>query len=121
EKHHKVRILDEGLTAAVHLSHRYLAGRQLPDKAVSILDTACARLALGQSATPPAIEDLIRQIDALEVQKRILDREEIVGADHQKKLGQLAEEKITADAKLAALQARWTRESELVGRIRELR
>jgi type VI secretion system protein VasG len=63
EKHHKVRILDEGLTAAVHLSHRYLAGRQLPDKAVSVLDTACARLALGQSATPPAIEDSVRQLD----------------------------------------------------------
>ncbi|MGB0007704.1 MAG: AAA family ATPase, partial [Candidatus Sulfotelmatobacter sp.] len=65
EKHHKVRILDEGLTAAVHLSHRYLAGRQLPDKAVSVLDTACARLALGQSATPPAIEDSVRQLDDL--------------------------------------------------------
>ena len=70
EKHHKVRIMDEGLTAAVRLSHRYLAGRQLPDKAVSILDTACARLALGQSATPPAIEDAGRQLDDLDVQKR---------------------------------------------------
>ena len=68
EKHHKVRILDEGLTSAVKLSHRYLAGRQLPDKAVSILDTACARLALGQSSTPPAIEDATRQLDDLEVQ-----------------------------------------------------
>jgi type VI secretion system protein VasG len=75
EKHHKVRILDEGLNAAVHLSHRYLAGRQLPDKAVSMLDTACARLALGQSATPPAIEDSVRQIDDLAVQQRILERE----------------------------------------------
>ena len=69
EKHHKVRIMDEGLTSAVRLSHRYLAGRQLPDKAVSILDTACARLALGQSATPPAIEDATRQLDDLEVQR----------------------------------------------------
>ena len=57
EKHHKVRILDEGLAAAVKLSHRYLPDRQLPDKAVSVLDTACARLALGQNAIPPAIED----------------------------------------------------------------
>ena len=57
EKHHKVRILDEGVGAAVRLSHRYLAGRQLPDKAVSVLDTACARLALGQNAIPAAIED----------------------------------------------------------------
>src|ERR1700683_4421547 len=82
EKHHKVRILDEGLTAAVHLSHRFLAGRQLPDKAVSVLDTACARLALGQSATPPAIEDCVRQLDDLAVQQRILEREAAVGSAH---------------------------------------
>ena len=60
EKHHNVRILDEGLAAAVKFSHRYLPDRQLPDKAVSVLDTACARLALGQNATPPAIEDATR-------------------------------------------------------------
>jgi type VI secretion system protein VasG len=121
EKHHKVRILDEAVYASVRLSHRFLAGRQLPDKAVSILDTACARLALGQSATPPAIEDLVRQIDALEVQKRILEREEIVGADHQEKLAQVATEKAVADEKLAALQTRWDKERDLVGKIRELR
>src|ERR1019366_8004831 len=71
EKHHNVRILDEGLVAAVKFSHRYLADRQLPDKAVSVLDTACARLALGQNATPPAIEDTTRQIDDCTVQTRI--------------------------------------------------
>ena len=75
EKHHKVRILDEGVSAAVRLSHRFLAGRQLPDKAVSVLDTACARLALGQNATPPAIEDATRQIDDYDVQERVLSRE----------------------------------------------
>jgi type VI secretion system protein VasG len=121
EKHHNVRILDEAVYSSVRLSHRFLAGRQLPDKAVSILDTACARLALGQSATPPAIEDLTRQIDALEVQKRILDREEIVGADHQEKLAEIADQKVSADATLAALQARWDKERDLVGRIRDLR
>jgi type VI secretion system protein VasG len=116
EKHHKVRIL-----ASVRLSHRYLAGRQLPDKAVSILDTACARLSLGQNATPPAIEDLIRQIDALEVQKRILEREEIVGADHQEKLAEIEAQKTAADSTLKALQARWDKERELVGKIRDIR
>ena len=121
EKHHKVRILDEAVAASVRLSHRYLAGRQLPDKAVSILDTACARMALSQSATPPAIEDLIRQIDALEVQKRILDREEIVGADHQEKLAEIAAQKEKADASLKTLQDRWNKECELVGKIREIR
>ena len=121
EKHHKVRILDEAVAASVRLSHRYLAGRQLPDKAVSILDTACARLALGQSATPPAIEDLTRQIDALDVQKRILDREEIVGADHQEKLAEIGAQRAAADARLKALQERWDKERELVGKIREIR
>ena len=79
EKHHNVRILDEGLTAAVRLSHRYLPDRQLPDKAVSVLDTACARLALGQNSTPPAIEDATRTLDDLAVQTRVLEREANLG------------------------------------------
>jgi type VI secretion system protein VasG len=120
EKHHNVRILDEAVYAAVRLSHRFLAGRQLPDKAVSILDTACARLALGQSAIPPAIEDLTRQIDALEVQKRILDREEVVGADHQEKLADIALQREAAEQKLKGLQERWEKERDLVTSIREL-
>jgi type VI secretion system protein VasG len=121
EKHHNVRILDEAVHASVRLSHRYLAGRQLPDKAVSILDTACARLSLGQNATPPALEDTTRQIDALEVQKRILDREAVVGADHQEKLAEIEEQKTAAETKLKALQERWDKERELVVKIRELR
>ena len=121
EKHHNVRILDSAVNASVRLSHRFLAGRQLPDKAVSILDTACARLSLGQNATPPAIEDLIRIIDALEVQTRILEREEIVGADHQEKLAEIAAQKQTSEEKLKTLQTRWDKERELVGKIRELR
>ena len=121
EKHHNVRILDEAVFASVKLTHRFLAGRQLPDKAVSILDTACARLALGQNTTPPAIEDLHRQIDALEVQTRILNREESVGADHQEKLADIAAQKQKAEEKLKSLDERWEKERELVGKIRELR
>jgi type VI secretion system protein VasG len=121
EKHHDVRILDEAVFAGVRLTHRFLAGRQLPDKAVSILDTACARLALGQNTTPPAIEDLNRQIDALDVQKRILDREESVGADHREKLAEIATQREKADGKLKSLQGRWDTERELVGKIRKLR
>jgi type VI secretion system protein VasG len=121
EKHHKVRILDEGLGAAVHLSHRYLAGRQLPDKAVSILDTACARLALGQSATPPAIEDCMRQIDDLVVQKRILDRESVVGADHRERLAEIATQKTEIESRLAGLRTRFEKERGLVMQIRDLR
>jgi len=121
EKHHNVRILEDAVNASVRLSHRYLAGRQLPDKAVSILDTACARLSLGQNATPPAIEDLTRVIDALEVQTRILEREEIVGADHQERLAELAAQKASSEEKLKELQARFDKERELVGKIRDIR
>jgi type VI secretion system protein VasG len=121
EKHHNVRILDEAVFAGVKLTHRFLAGRQLPDKAVSILDTACARLALGQNTTPPAIEDLHRQIDALDVQTRILNREEAVGADHQEKLAEIADQREKAQAQLAELEGRWDKEKELVSKIRELR
>jgi type VI secretion system protein VasG len=120
EKHHKVRILDEGLTAAVRLSHRYLAGRQLPDKAVSILDTACARLALGQSSTPPAIEDARRQLDDLEVQRGILERETAIGADHAERLGEISKQKVEVEGRLKTLTERWTKEHELVSKIRDL-
>jgi len=121
EKHHKVRILDEGLLAAVKFSHRYLAGRQLPDKAVSVLDTACARLALGQSATPPAIEDATRQLDDLEVQQRILERESAMGANHAERLAEIAKQKVQTEGTLKTLHERWTKEHELVSKIRELR
>jgi type VI secretion system protein VasG len=120
EKHHQVRILDEGLTAAVHLSNRYLAGRQLPDKAVSVLDTACARLALGQSATPPAIEDATRQIDDLAVQQRILEREAAIGADHKERLSEIAALKAETESRLAGLRARFDKERELVTHIRDI-
>jgi len=121
EKHHKVRILDEGLNAAVHLSHRYLAGRQLPDKAVSVLDTACARLALGQNATPPAIEDSVRQIDDLAVQKRILERESVVGADHRERLQEIFTKTGEIESRLAGLRTRFEKERDLVTAIRDMR
>ena len=120
EKHHNLRILDEAVTATVKLSHRYIAGRQLPDKAVSVLDTACARLSLGQEATPPVIEDAQRRIDAWEVQKRKLGRETVIGADHAEKLEEI-DAKIAAEkASLDELMARWEKEKELVGKIREI-
>ncbi len=121
EKHHDLRILDEAVAAAVRLSHRYLAGRQLPDKAVSVLDTACARLSLGQNATPAAIEDLTRQIDDAEVQQRVLEREVAVGADHRERLELLQVQRARAEARLAELRARWEKERALVGQIRDLR
>jgi type VI secretion system protein VasG len=121
EKHHNVRILDEGVAAAVSLSHRYLAGRQLPDKAVSVLDTACARLALGQNGTPAAIEDLIRQIDDLEVQERILLRESAAGADHADRIEELIKKRGALVEDLNALKSKWERAKGLVEQIREIR
>ena len=121
EKHHKVRILDEAIHAAVRLSHRYMVARQLPDKAVSVLDTACARLALGHSSTPPAIEDATRQFDDLCVQERILQREASAGADHRERLENIAAAKSATDARLTLLREHFEKERELVGRIRELR
>jgi type VI secretion system protein VasG len=121
EKHHNVRILDEGLAAAVKFSHRYLPDRQLPDKAVSVMDTACARLALGQNTIPPAVEDATRTLDDIAVQERVLGREAALGTDHSERLAALAEQRAQTTAKLEALQARWEKEKDLVTRIRELR
>jgi type VI secretion system protein VasG len=121
EKHHDLRILDEAVMSAVKLSHRYLAGRQLPDKAVSVLDTACARLALAQNATPPTIEDAIRRLDDLAVQQRILEREAAVGTDHQERLVMIADQKTAIGGELDRLQGQWEREKELVEKIREMR
>ena len=120
EKHHKLRILDEAVTATVKLSHRYIAGRQLPDKAVSVLDTACARLSLGQESTPPAVEDAQRRIDSLEVQKRVLGRETVIGSDHAERLEEIAAKIATEQTTLADLTARWEKEKGLVSKIREL-
>ncbi|HEX4771855.1 MAG TPA: type VI secretion system ATPase TssH [Bryobacteraceae bacterium] len=121
EKHHNVRILDEGLAAAVRFSHRYLPDRQLPDKAVSVLDTACARLALGQSSIPPAIEDAQRKLDDLAVQTRVLEREVAAGADHAERLEKIAEERAATEAALGKLNERWERERKLVEQIRTIR
>ncbi len=121
EKHHNVRILDAGLAAAVKLSHRYLPDRQLPDKAVSVLDTACARLSLGQNSLPAAIEDAMRTLEDMAVQTRVLEREAAVGADHSERLGRIAETKTTTEERLAKMKVRWEQERKLVDQVRELR
>ncbi|MGC1298239.1 MAG: type VI secretion system ATPase TssH [Alloacidobacterium sp.] len=121
EKHHNLRILDQAVTSTVKLSHRYLAGRQLPDKAVSVLDTACARLALGQTTIPPAVEDATRRIDDLKVQKQILERETTVGEDHAERLTFIEEQLVATEASLEKLKAQWEKEVSLVSRIRVMR
>ena len=121
EGHHKVRILDEAVDASVRLSHRYISGRQLPDKCVSVLDTACARLALSQSATPPRIEDCQRRITQLGVEIQALERESITGSDHAERIAELKGKKEAAEKELAGLQERWGKESQAVARLREIR
>ena len=120
EQHHRVQILDEALESAVRLSHRYIPARQLPDKSVSLLDTACARIALSQSATPPPVEDARRRIDKHTTTLHILHREAAAGLDHDEEIeavkGKLAE----AEQDLEQLTERWDKEKELVGKIIEL-
>jgi type VI secretion system protein VasG len=121
EKHHGVRILDEAVHSAVRLSDRYISGRQLPDKAVSVLDTACARLSLGQNATPAALENATRRLEDMEIQQRILEREAVTGADHTVRLKELAEERARLEAEVEALRTRWETEKALVEQIRAVR
>ena len=121
EKHYAVRVLDAAVVDAVKLSHRYISGRQLPDKSVSLLDTACSRVAIRQSATPPLVEDNQRRIASLATAIEILERENETDGGHDERLAELREEKQKAEAELTALQDRWTKEKELVGKIREIR
>ncbi|HVH03992.1 MAG TPA: type VI secretion system ATPase TssH [Amaricoccus sp.] len=121
ETHHEVQILDEAIAAAVALSHRYIPARQLPDKAVSLLDTACARVAVSQHATPAEVEDLRRRRQVLEVEQGILGREEAIGLDVADRRAGVEAGLAGTDAALAAAEARWARERDLVARILELR
>jgi type VI secretion system protein VasG len=121
EHHHNVRILDEAVDAAVRLSHRYISGRQLPDKAVSVLDTACARVAVGQMATPAPVEDCRRRIAQIETEIGILERESITGGDFRERLDELMKEKAAAESRLAELEAHWAEEGRLIGEMRAIR
>src|SRR5580658_659929 len=121
EKHHEVRILDEALVEAVRLSHRYIPARQLPDKAVSLLDTACARVAMSQTSLPAAVEDLRRSIDLDGATLAILRRELATGGAHEAAIADLEQSRAEAGEKLAALEQRWEAEKVLVGKIQTLR
>ena len=120
EKHHSVRILDEAVDSAVKLSHRYIPARQLPDKSVSLLDTACARVAIGQNAVPPAIEDSRRGIDHLELELAILDREGATGGQHAERMADVQQALDEELVRLAALEKRWEEERKRVDEIRTL-
>ena len=121
ENHHRVQILDEALDAAVRLSHRYIPERQLPDKAVSLTDTACARVAISQHAVPPELEDCRRRIQALETEMEIIGRESATGIDHTKRESEITEKLEAERERLVKLEERWSKEKELVDAVLDIR
>jgi type VI secretion system protein VasG len=121
EKHHQVMITDEALVDAVRLSRRYITARQLPDKSVSVLDTACARIAIGLNTIPPAVEGATRRIGQIEREMKLLERESLMGRDRGERLQALAAEKESVQKELETLNERWKKELEISGRIIALR
>jgi type VI secretion system protein VasG len=121
EKHHRIQVLDEALEAAVRLSHRYIPARQLPDKAVGLIDTACARVAVSQHATPAEVEDCQRRIEALRTELEIIAREQDSGVEAEDRRKAAAAKLEAERARLSALEQRWKAEKGLVEEILGLR
>ncbi|MCM8534122.1 MAG: type VI secretion system ATPase TssH [Lentisphaeraceae bacterium] len=121
EKHHRIQLLDEAIEAAVKLSSRYIPGRLLPDKAVSLLDTACARVAIGQHATPAQVEDCLRRIQALETEVEIIKRETDVGMEHEERLKTLSDILEDEQSRYDELNENWQKEKAIVDSILETR
>jgi type VI secretion system protein VasG len=121
EKHFNVRVLDDAITEAVRLSHRYISGRQLPDKAISVLDTACAKVALAHTSTPAAIDDTKKRLERIDAEIAALEREVASGALHDERLAQLRELREEDLKDLAEDEARYDKERALVREIVGLR
>lgn len=121
EAHHGVRISDDAIVAAVKLSHRYIPARQLPDKAVSLLDTACARVAISQSAIPARIEDLKARIAALKAEIDGKEAQGDFGATDDKRVAEAQADKAEAEAALAGLEAKYANEKSIVDQVLSLR
>lgn len=121
EKHHQVQVLDEALEAAVRLSHRYIPARQLPDKSVSLLDTASARVAISQHAVPAEVDDCRKRIDALNTELEIIGREKAVGIDIKDRETNATEKLTSEQERLVGLEQRWNTERDLVKNILDIR
>ncbi|KAH0441012.1 type VI secretion system ATPase TssH [Paraburkholderia fungorum] len=121
EKHFNVRVLDDAITEAVRLSHRYISGRQLPDKAISVLDTACAKVALAHSSTPAAIDDTRKRLERIDAEIAALEREVASGALHDERLAALRDLREEDVKDLAEDEARYDKERALVTEIVGLR
>ncbi|MEI8393949.1 MAG: type VI secretion system ATPase TssH [Rhodospirillaceae bacterium] len=120
EAHHGVRIFDDAVCDAVRLSHRYISGRLLPDKAVGVLDTACARVALARSGPPAAVQAAARRATLLATEIDMLAHEAVAGRDHADRLDRLADEQARAEDERHRLESRWRQEAEIVGRVQAL-
>ena len=121
EKHHRVQVLDEALESAVSLSARYIPARQLPDKAVSVLDTAAARVSISQHAVPAEVDDSRRRIEAFDTELAIISRDETAGYDVTERRAAITHARAEEETRLAELTARWDAEKETVREILELR
>ncbi|MGI1678137.1 MAG: type VI secretion system ATPase TssH [Cellvibrionaceae bacterium] len=121
EKHHNITVLDEAVVSAVTLSHRYITGRQLPDKCVSLLDTACARVNLSQSTTPAAIENYTTQLQDIDFEVERLIAEGKDGRDHQEVLIDLEVKKLALESSKSELSDRWTQEKKYLKEIAAIR
>ncbi|UPG84776.1 type VI secretion system ATPase TssH [Luteibacter aegosomatis] len=117
ETHHGVQVLDTAIRAAVKLSHRYVPTRQLPDKAVSLLDTACARVAVSRHAMPAEVIDLRQRIDGLAAERDRVAKEQAMGMDRERRLDDLGESIARLRETLAAVEERWREEEDLVRRL----
>ncbi|HEY8946626.1 MAG TPA: AAA family ATPase, partial [Polyangiaceae bacterium] len=117
ERHHRVQLLDEALETAVKLSKRYIPDRQLPDKSVSLLDTACARVAVSQHAVPPEVEDSRRRIEALQNEREILARERSIGFEVGDRPAEVERSLEAENKRLVELEKRWQGEKSIVDRI----
>ncbi|MFP4032743.1 MAG: type VI secretion system ATPase TssH [Desulfococcaceae bacterium] len=121
EQHHRVMITDDAILDAVRLSHRYISGRQLPDKAVSVLDTACARVAIGLQASPPAMEAAVRDLGQIEREMKRLKRESLTGRDHGERMAALESRDREVRERLSVLEKRLEEEMGVARELLELR
>ncbi|MFA7554816.1 MAG: type VI secretion system ATPase TssH [Spongiibacteraceae bacterium] len=120
QAHHAVRILDEAIIASVQLSHRYIPGRQLPDKSVSLLDTACARVSLSLTATPAAVEDARRQINRAETTIAMLERENAASGVHETQISNMVSDIKQQQQRLTQLEKQWEKEQNLITEMRDI-
>ena len=117
EEHHHVVVLDEAVAAAVTLSQRYVPARQLPDKAVSLLDTACARVAVSQHSTPAQVEDRRRRVELLEVEREVVEREQQQQYRDDNRCQKVDEQLVAARSERDAIEAKWAKEKDFLEKL----